>query len=454
MPFLSASQWTAQQNIVTTLCGTTGSEGPVGPQGPTGEPGTPGQNGFSSGLVYYFHAQNPTSTQPALGYTGPYSTNTVINNAPENPNYPGSGYLGYYSYINPVAGSTGALLLGRFQTSPGDPGVPFIPSGSWNFSVEVYSFIKPYTTSSRTIPVGLYANLSLYTLAGVTGLASSPLIQIDNPYAADNSPYNFNIQLPGSVTLNNPASDYFLVDFFTVPGLNQGWTGFTGAAGVTGQIEFWTDGNSVSQVVTTLSPGVGPTGAPGSTGSQGPTGISGPQGPQGPIGPLGPIGPQGPQGIQGVTGSDGSNNYSVATPVYPTSLTLPSGTNVVVSTKTINAFFNQPTYPIIGNNTSFSFSSTGSSNPGDSIDFFVTASINGLNEQVMAATSYDYPPSSSDFVTLNFVSLHPNALAYTGATSIVVTIKAKYTPSDPTPSTTIDITTPSDNGAYAIASIH
>jgi hypothetical protein len=449
MPFLSASQWTAQQNIVTTLCGTTGSEGPVGPQGPTGEPGTPGQNGFSSGLIYYFHAQNPTSTQPALGYTGPYSTNTVINNAPENPNYPGSGYLGYYSYINPVAGSTGALLLGRFQTSPGDPGVPFIPSGSWNFSVEVYSFIKPYTTSSRTIPVGLYANLSLYTLAGITGLASSPLIQIDNPYAADNSPYNFNIQLPGSVTLNNPASDYFLVDFFTVPGLNQGWTGFTGAAGVTGQIEFWTDGNSVSQVVTTLSPGVGPTGATGSTGSQGPTGISGPQGP---IGPLGPIGPQGPQGIQGVTGAGGLN-YSVAAPVYPSGVVLPAGTNVVISTKTINAFFNQPTYPVIGNNTSFSYSSIGASSAADTIDFFVTASINGLNEQVMSAVTYSYPPSPSQFVTLNFVSLHPNAIAYTGATSIVVTIKAKYNPST-APSTTISINSPQDNGAYAIASIH
>jgi len=92
MPFLSASQWTAQQNSIFNLaCGVTGSAGPAGPSGPTGSPGTPGTpetNGYSSGAIYFFHAQNPTSTQPALGYTGPFSTTTVINDAPENPNYP------------------------------------------------------------------------------------------------------------------------------------------------------------------------------------------------------------------------------------------------------------------------------------------------------------------------------------------------------------------------------
>jgi hypothetical protein len=306
--FLSASQWTAQKAIIA--CGSTGSSGPAGPQGPTGAPGTPGTpgtNGFSSGLVYYFHAQNPTSTQPALGYTGPYSVNTVINDAPENPDYPGSGYLGYYSYINPVPGETGPLYLGRFQTSPGDPGVSLIPAGSWNFSIEVYSFIKPYTASSQTIPVGLYAELLLYTLGGETGVASSSVIQIDNQYAGDNTPYNFSIQVPGAVTLNDIVNDYFLVDFFVVPGFNQGWTGFTGAVGgPTGQIEFWTDGNSVSQVVTTLSPGQGPTGPHGDTGSTGPTGGEGPTGGQGPTGSQGPIGPLGPQGPQGPAGSGGN----------------------------------------------------------------------------------------------------------------------------------------------------
>jgi hypothetical protein len=298
-PFLSASQYTAQRTILA--CGSTGSPGPVGPHGPTGRPGTPGTNGFSSGLVYYFHAQNPTSTQPDLGYTGPFSTTTVINDAPENPNYPGSGYLGYNSYINPADGETGPLYLGRFETSPGDPGVSVIPSGSWNFSVEVYSFITPYTVSSSTVPVGLYATLSLYTMGGLTGVASSPIIQINNPLAGDNTPYDFKIQVPGAVTLNDPANDYFVVDFFTIPAFGQGWTGFTGGS----QIEFWTDGNSVSQVVTTLSPGQGPTGSAGPTGDQGPTGADGPtgsQGPsgsQGPQGPIGPIGPQGPQGTGG-----------------------------------------------------------------------------------------------------------------------------------------------------------
>jgi len=308
--FLSASQWTSQKAIIA--CGSTGapgSSGPAGPQGPTGAPGTNGTNGFSSGKIYYFHAQNPTSTQPALGYTGPFSASAVINNAPENPNYPGSGYLGYFSYINPVAGTTGPFFLGRFQTSPGDPGVSLIPAGSWNFSIEACSFIKPYTVSSQTIPVGMYANLSVYTNGGVTGVASSPLIQINNPIAGDNTPYNFNIQVPSAVTLNNPLTDYFLVDFYTVPALNQGWTGFTGGVGKTGQIEFWTDGNSVSQVVTTLSPGQGPTGPQGNTGVSGPTGSTGSTGPTGRVGPTGsqgPLGPLGPQGPQGQAGSGGN----------------------------------------------------------------------------------------------------------------------------------------------------
>ena len=306
--FLSASQWTSQKAIIA--CGSTGAPGPDGPVGPQGPTGAPGTNGFSSGLVYYFHAQNPTSTQPALGYTGPYSVNTVINNAPENPNYPGTGYRGYYSSINPVAGSTGPLLLGRFQTSPGDPGVSLIPAGSWNFSIEAFSFILPDTSSSQIIPVGLYSTLSVFTLGGVTGVSTSSTILIDNQHVLDNTPYTFSIQVPGSVTLNTPASDYFLVDFFVVPGFNQGWTGFTGAAGgPTGQIQFWTDGNSVSQVVTTLSPGQGPTGPQGNTGVSGPTGSTGPTGAKGNTGsqgPIGPLGPQGPQGPQGPAGSGGN----------------------------------------------------------------------------------------------------------------------------------------------------
>ena len=312
MPFLSASQWTSQNTSTVNLaCGVTGAPGQggaTGAQGPTGSPGTPGTNGFSSGLIYYFHAQNPTSTQPALGYTGPFSTSTVINSAPSNPNYPGAGYLGYYSYIRPVAGSTGPFYLGGFRTSPGDPGVSVIPAGSWNFSVEVYSFIRPYTTSSPTIPVGLYANLSLYTLGGLTGVAGSPVIQVNNPLAGDNTPYDFKIQVPSAVTLNTPSTDYFVVDFFVQPAFGQGWTGFTGGS----QIEFWTDGNSVSQVVTTLSPGQGPTGPTGPTGSQGPTGVTGSQGPTGFLGPtgsqgpIGPLGPQGPQGTPGTPGTPGT----------------------------------------------------------------------------------------------------------------------------------------------------
>ena len=301
MPFLSASQWTAQQNTVTTLlCGATGNQGPVGPQGPTGNPGTPGQNGFSTGAVYYFHTEQSNSSQPLqpnAGYSGPFSMNTTMVGATGNVNYPGAGYNGYYSYLNPSRGTTDPYCIASFSTYPGDPGVSLIPAGSWDFSVEVYSYMTPYTNNSLTAPVGLYANLSIYDVgSGLTGVASSLPVQINNTYASDNTPYNFNIQLPTAVTLANPASDYFKVDFFVTPGVYEGFTGFTGPS----QIEFWSDGNSISQVITTISPGVGP------TGPLGPSGPTGKDGPVGPVGPIGPQGPQGPQGIQGRTGPGGN----------------------------------------------------------------------------------------------------------------------------------------------------
>lgn len=56
MPFLSASQYTAQSR--STVCGTTGTTGPTGPSGPAGTAAATGSTG-------------PTGNQGPTGYTGP-----------------------------------------------------------------------------------------------------------------------------------------------------------------------------------------------------------------------------------------------------------------------------------------------------------------------------------------------------------------------------------------------
>jgi len=219
----------------------------------------------------------------------------------------------------------------------------------------------------------------------------------------------------------------------------------------------------------------------GGTGSQGPPGITGPQGPPGgPTGYTGYTGNTGSTGTTGWTGSTGytgqtgetgwtgstgatgwtgagDNNYSVVGSAYQaTPISLPANTNVVVSTKTINASFKQPTYPIVGNNTSISFDVTGSFFANDAISFFVVVSINGGTQQVMTSADNPLPlPPEGGFAVLNFISLHPNAIAYTGATTIVVEIIAKYfSSSSLNPPVTLNILLAEDAGAYAISSIH
>lgn len=314
MPFLSASQWTAQKAIIA--CGSTGASGPPGPTGPQGTPG------LSTGAIYYFHAQDSGSAQPPqpdLGFTGPFTMSKVLEQGPVggNPLYPGSGYNGYFSFILPTTGGTVAESLGEFYTTSGDPGVTVIPAGSWVFSVNAYSFdtTGPYGSTGPTIPFYLYAELWEHTDSGSTGpeilLASNAktLIPIDNPTNLDNTPYNFNLQIPLAQTIYIPGSDYIYVKFWALP--LDPVAGFPANT----RIEFWTDGDSVSQVVTTLSPSNGVT---GSTGSTGPTGPQGPLGPGGAQGPQGPPGPQGVTGATGLVGPTGSGNGIGITDPYIT----------------------------------------------------------------------------------------------------------------------------------------
>jgi hypothetical protein len=214
----------------------------------------------------------------------------------------------------------------------------------------------------------------------------------------------------------------------------------------------------------------------GGTGSQGPPGITGPQGaPGGPTGYTGYTGYTGDTGYTGYTGNTGStgftgwtgatgatgwtgagdNNFSVTAGTAPGSVSLPPNTALQISGKTIFADFKQPTYPIVGNNTSITFTVTGPFFVNDLIDLYVTVQIDAGSPQVMTAVQYALPlVNSPETAVLNFISLHPNAIAYTGPTQFYVNIYARYVSSSSNPPVLMTITNYADYGAYAISTIH
>lgn len=289
MVFLSSSEY-LRQNRLAGCPGASGATGPTGPQGPAGP---------SLGLIYYFKTEQSGSAnppQPDLNYVGDSGQSQVfyMNSypAPYPPANPvQTAYYGYYSHIDGSYGST-PFLLGEFRTVAGDPGVSIIPSGTWTFSVNVYSWIPP---SGTTTVSGVQLYVEIWgNIAGSNTLIASTVnrpINIENALE-DNSPYIIGVNVPAT-TLTTPAVDYMFVKFYV-----------TNSSFTPGQeIEFWTEGDSISQVITTL---------PSSNGA---TGVTGPQGPSGSTGPTGPAGPAGPQGGQGVTGPQG-----------PSGPTGPSGT--------------------------------------------------------------------------------------------------------------------------------
>ena len=170
-----------------------------------------------------------------------------------------------------------------------------IPAGSWVFSNNIYSYTT--ITPTTTIPFNMYITISLYTVSTSTktliGGDLKRFYSINNPLATDDTPYINNVVIPQTYTVNNPSVDYLIVEFY----VQEKYTFSSGQL-----IEFWSEGDSISQVVTTFSPQsgpTGPTGPTGFTGPQGPTGTTGPTGftgPQGPTGPTGPIGPNIPPG--------------------------------------------------------------------------------------------------------------------------------------------------------------
>ena len=312
MVFLSSSEYLRQ----TRLQGCPGASGATGPTGPQGPPGA------SGGIVYYFHAQQPSSGQPPqpdLNYTGAppgaFFMTQFPDGAASNPLQP--AYTGYYSWIDGSVG-TDPFLIGQFRTTAGDPGIALIPSGSWNFSLNVYSYVPP-GGSTTSPPVYLYTEIWVNSGGVDTMIASNQerSIAITNDISND-SPYNFSVLIPSSTTLSTPQNDYIYVKFYI--------TRPSGAFDAGQNVEFWTDGTSISQVLTTLPAGQGPTGPQGPSGTTGPTGPAGPAGPQGPQGPPGIQGPSGPTGPAGVP-VGGIILWSGSTGSIPATWQLCDGTN-------------------------------------------------------------------------------------------------------------------------------
>ena len=310
--------YSAYLNLINNpRCGFTGGTGPSGPTGPTGPVGPQGN---SSGLELYFYTEDvsslPYSPQPAANvrkgtnYTMQTSSGAVVTNPLQ------STYTGYYAWMTkaypfnttPNAYPTYQQTIPETDATPTNiayknignvlcefnyplTGKSSIPSGSWSFAVNIYSWdptVTP-TTSQVTIPAWFYVGVFYkntatlqYTLISATD--PQRLIGITNDLSNDN-PYTFSVNIPNTVPVVNQTDEVWVQ--FVVSATNP-TTGAPYFFSVNQQIEFWTEGSSISHVITSLSTQAGPTGATGATGATGPTGPAGTNGTNGTIGPTGP----------------------------------------------------------------------------------------------------------------------------------------------------------------------
>jgi hypothetical protein len=312
----SYSLWlAAQQNPICPTPGPTGPTGTSGATGTTGATGPAGQNGLTTGLIYYFYTEQPGSTyspQPNVNNYGPagFSMLTIPGVGPgNNPNPIYNAFNGYLAFMN----QGGYTANGGGTTTPAHlctfnlplTGKFTIPAGSWVFSNNIYSYTT--VTPSTTIPFNMYITISLYTVATSTktliGGDLKRIYSINNPLTTDDTPYINNVVISQTYTVNNPLLDYLIIEFY----VQENYTFSSGQL-----IEFWSEGDSVSQVVTTFSPQSGPTGAQGPTGGQGNTGAQGPTGSPGTNGVTGPTGSQGQKGDTGASASIAGTSQRLA----------------------------------------------------------------------------------------------------------------------------------------------
>ncbi|NDB86004.1 MAG: collagen-like protein, partial [Alphaproteobacteria bacterium] len=231
--------------------------------------------------------------------------NTTTNYAGSNTAYVG-GDVGYFVQQS----GTGSLTvsIAKFVSTPLTQSV--IPSGPWTFYNNIYSFTGPTGPQPWANPTGSGTPGKVYAIAryqdSITGGQLFKTGFSDVNLSDDTVVLNGNVLSP--ITLNGTGS--FSVEYYA----EQNTSGNV--------YEFWTQGNSVAFVNTSL--GVangtqGPTGAPGATGAQGP------QGPQGPAGSI-------PNGTLGQLAYFSSTNTVSGTPNITT-----NGTNLSVLSGAVTA---------------------------------------------------------------------------------------------------------------------
>lgn len=242
--------------------GATGNTGPRGPSGVTGATGPRGIDGLTTGLIYYFRTEEAgqPNNQPVQGNVGPtgFSMNTAQL----------SGATPIYSSILGPTGSTNSVIADfRLPFNTSTP----MPAGNWVFTQNLYSF-NTSTTGTIATKISPYINqISSGGTATALGGSSSIYFNVDAT-ANQNADENGYIATVPVKNTTFSAGDSLQVVFKVNSGLvsNQ-------------EIQFWTEGDSISQVVTTFSPQSGPTGAPGAPGTNGINGATGPTGPAGVI---------------------------------------------------------------------------------------------------------------------------------------------------------------------------
>jgi hypothetical protein len=267
---LSASQWLTANRA--TICGA------VGPSGPPGPPGAPGAPGISIGLLLYNLIGNPsTSPTPPVDNILSRTPGVYPPAITPNPAYVGNPYTGYFTEVVGVGGS-GDTLIAQFTTGIGVPGITYIPPGYWNFTVSAYVFRQTGATGDNTPlptqgrPSSIYVELWQLNSLGVPLQMIStnrPNAQNFDGLSGDEIPLSLGIP-----TTNLNITDRLRVKYYIIGPIPSDFVA-----------QFWTEGDSISQIITTFSPQQGPTG------------------PTGPIGPTGPMGPTGPPAVTtGVTG--------------------------------------------------------------------------------------------------------------------------------------------------------
>lgn len=275
---------------------------PLSPRnGATGSQGLPGPQGISTGLEYYFYATQTGgysgTSQPLLNNVGPtgFGMGTSPSAGPSptgNAIYNPTNYNGYFALTNATGyvSNTGTIASFNLPLT----GYSTIPAGSWNFSNQIYTFLQtpPYPSGAQTgSSIDVYPSITYWSGATGTVIASTTK-PISVGYT--DAPYIYSLYTQTPTPIVTPATDYLNFKFSA-----------TGTFASTQYVEFWTNGDSIANVITPFAPQAGPTGAQGPTGAPGATGLPGTPGTNGPPGAPGTNGTNG----QGLTGTPGQVAY-------------------------------------------------------------------------------------------------------------------------------------------------